>query len=173
MGGVGIYIHNSVKYIIKEKSADSTVNNNNIDYIVIQFIGNTNIAFACMYCLDKKLNNIISIIEHIKSLLHPTTSLIIDGDFNINLLDVTTDLAIDFFNNLHTYSLHPVITLPTRVTKTTSTLIDNFSCVISLLPLCSRVIKTDISDHYLIELSLNLPSSSNTAIKRNFSVKIN
>ena len=100
-GGVGIYIHNSVKYIIKEKSADSTVNNNNIDYIVIQLIGNTNIALACMYCPDIKLNNIVSIIKHIKSLLHPTTPLIIGGDFNINLLDVTTDLAIDFLNNIY------------------------------------------------------------------------
>ena len=45
-GGVRIYIHNSVKYIIKEKSADSTVNNNNIDYIVIQLIGNTNIYYT-------------------------------------------------------------------------------------------------------------------------------
>ena len=71
-------------------------------------------------------------------------------------------------NNLHTYSLLPVITLPTRVTKTTSTLIDNFLCDISLLSLCSSVIKTDISDYYLIELSLNLPSSSNTVTKRPF-----
>ena len=171
-GGVGIYIHNSVKYIIKKKSANSTVNNNNIDYIVIQLIGNTNIALACMYCPDKKLNNIVSIIEHIKfyytQLLDP---LIIGGDFNINLLDVTTDLAIDFLHNSHTYSLYPVITLLTRVTKTTSTLIDDFLCDISLLSLCSSVIKTDISDHYLIELSLNLPSSSNTVTKRNFSAK--
>ena len=74
-------------------------------------------------------------------------------------------------SNLHIYSLHPVITLPTRVTKTKSTLIDNFLCDISLLPLCSSVNKTDISDHYLIELSLNLLSSSNTETKRNFSVK--
>ena len=67
--------------------------------------------------------------------------------------------------------MHPVITLPTRVTKTTSTLIDNFLCDISLLSLCSSVIKTDISDHYLIELSLNFTSSSNTVTKRNFSAK--
>ena len=72
-GNVGIYIHNSVKYIITEKSADSTVKNNNIDYVVIQLIGNNNIALACMYCPDKKLNNIVSIIKHIKSSLHPTT----------------------------------------------------------------------------------------------------
>ena len=62
-----------------------------------------------MYCPDKKPNKIVSIIEHIKSLLHPTTPSISGGDFNINLLDVTTDLAIYFLNNLHTYSLHPII----------------------------------------------------------------
>ena len=53
-----------------------------------------------MYCPEKKLNNIVSIIQHIKFLLHPTTPLIIGGDFSINLLDVTTDLAIDFLNNI-------------------------------------------------------------------------
>ena len=95
-GGVGIYINNFVKYIIKENFADSTLNSNNKDYIVIKLIGNDNIALACMYCPDKKLNNIVSIIEHIKSLLYPTTPLIIGGNFNINSLDVTTDLAIDF-----------------------------------------------------------------------------
>ena len=33
------------------------------------------------------------------------------------------------------------------------------------------IIKTNFSDHYLKEMSLNLPSSSNTVTKRNFSAE--
>ena len=118
----------------------------------------------------KKLNNIVSINENIKSLLQPITAVIIGDDFNINLLDVITDFAIDFLKNLQSCSLHPVITLPTRVARTTSTVIDNFLRDTSLLPLCSSNI-TDCTDHYLIELSLNVHSSSNTVTKCNFSAK--
>ena len=44
--------------------------------------------------------------------------------------------------------------LPTRVTNNTVTLIDNFMCDFSLLPVRTCVVKIDISDLYLIALLL-------------------
>ena len=87
------------------------------------------------------------------------------------MLDVDSDLCNEFLDNVHTRSLHPVINLPTRVTDTSSTLIDNFLCNFSLLPVCLSVIKTDISDHYLVELGLNTPLATLAKTRRDFSFK--
>ncbi len=169
-GGVGMYIHNSLQFISKYNSSNQPGQFKNIDYLLIE-LPHSKISLACIYNPDKNLTNLISCIEHIKSLLHPTTRLIIGGDFNIDLLDGNSALAIDFLDILHTLSLHPIITLPTRVTVTSATLLDNFLCDISCLPIRSAVIKTDISDHYLIECSLNSTINNNNipTTKRNFS----
>ena len=126
------------------------------------------IAIACMYCPNGKLTEEISVIEYLKSLLNPAASLIIAGDSNIDLPNDKSNQAIDFINNTHNLSLHPIITLPTIVTTTSSTIIDNFFCDFNLLSLKSGVFKTDTSDHYLIELSLILNTQINTSIKRNY-----
>jgi hypothetical protein len=129
---------------------------------------NLNIALCCLYCPpNTKVADIITVIEHIKSLLNSQASLLIGGDFNINFLD--DGINADFLDNIHALSLHPVISLPTRVSNSSSTIIDNFLCDISLLPLSSGVVKTDISDHYLVEISLPVQNSVNIITRRNFS----
>ncbi len=82
---------------------------------------------------------------------------------------IQSNLSISLIN-LHAAALHPVISLPTRVTCSSSSLIDNFLCDISLLPVCSSVIKTDVSDHYAIEINLKSRalSSTNPKSKRLF-----
>ena len=47
-------------------------------------------------------------------------------------------------------SIHPIITLPTRVSLHSATLVDNFFCDFVLLPASASVIKTDIKDHFFI-----------------------
>ena len=91
-------------------------------------------------------------IDHIKSLLNQNTQLLLGGDININLLDVNSNLTVKFVNNLYAADLHLLINLPIRATETSATIIDNLFCDVSLLPLQSTVVRTDISDHYLIEI---------------------
>ena len=86
--------------------------------------------------------------------------------FNLNLLD-NSDVCTDFLSHLHACSQHPVITFPTRVIDFSSTLIDNFHCDISLLPVSANVLETDIGDHYLIEINFNLTTKNNFASKLN------
>ena len=107
--------------------------------------------------------------DHIKCLLNLNTQLIHGGDFNINLLDVNSSVTVDFVNNLNAAGLHPVITLPTRATETSAILIDNFFCDVSLLPMQSTVVRTDISDHYLFEIGLKTKLSMNPSAVHNFS----
>ncbi len=74
-------------------------------------------------------------------------------------------------NELHCLSLHPVISLPTRVTDTSTSLIDNFLCDFSLLPIESNVIKIDLSDHYMIQLKIDVSASTGEFIKRDSALK--
>ena len=133
---------------------------------------NLQLAVCLMYCPPQTSNMlIIENIKNLKSLSNSAFKFICCGDFNINLLNVTVDSTIAFVDDLHTLSLHPLITLPTRVSDSSSTLIDNFFCNFNLLPLNSAVIQTDISDHYTIAVQLNDNSRPSKRWARNYSNK--
>ena len=58
-----------------------------------------------------------------------TPEIIITGDFNIDLLKANTNATFsDFFDLVTTHNFIPKITLPTRFSERTATLIDNFLC---------------------------------------------
>ena len=125
-----------------------------------------------IYCPPKtKLNDINKMLQQLKTSSCAPSKLIIGGDYNINLLDSNSDISLEFIDNIHSLSLHPVISLPTRVADTSSTLIDNFLYDIYLLPIHTNVLKTDISDHYLIKLKIDIPIPNKIVSKRNYSNK--
>lgn len=166
-GGVGIYLHDTVHYQIISKSSNHNFTNN-IDYILIT-LSQFNVAICCMYCPPQtKLIDIMHAISALKEQVDHKFRFVVTGDFNINMIN-DTNLSTDFLNEMHALSLHPAITLPTRVTDNTATLIDNFMCDFSLLPVRSCVVKTDISDHYLIALLLSTNITNAPVKVRNFS----
>ncbi len=170
-GGVGIYLHDSIKYSMKVKSSVQPVVCHTVEYLAVELL-DYKIMLCCMYCPpNSSLADIMAVITYFKTLLSKKFSLIIGGDFNINLLDIDSDLVSDFLNNLHSLSLHPVISLPTRVSGSSSTIIDNFICDFSFLPLCSSVIKIDLSDHYLIEINLPVSIPTVYRFRRNLCIK--
>ena len=71
------------------------------------------------------------------------------GDFNINLLKYDCcNFANQFFNQLSSSGYTPLITKPTRITKSTATLIDNiFTNNLSRTEHLSGILINDISDH--------------------------
>ncbi|KAJ8030379.1 hypothetical protein HOLleu_26789 [Holothuria leucospilota] len=73
------------------------------------------------------------------------------GDFNIDLLShVSSSFKDNFENLLSSHCFYPTITYPTRVTDSTTTLIDNVFTNHYNLKLKSSIFETDISDHYPI-----------------------
>ena len=51
------------------------------------------------------------------------------GDYNLNLLKISNnELCNEFFDLITSHSLLPQITLPTRLSQTSGTLIDNILC---------------------------------------------
>ena len=71
------------------------------------------------------------------------------GNFKINLLNYEPNReTADFLNNMHSNSLVPYITLPTRITPRSKTLTDNiFFNEINEAAISGNLI-TDISDHH-------------------------
>ena len=71
------------------------------------------------------------------------------GDFNIDLLNYESNQeTADFLNKMHSNSLVPYITLPTRITPRSKTLIDNiFFNEINEAAISGNLI-SDISDHH-------------------------
>ena len=72
------------------------------------------------------------------------------GDFNINLLNYEPNReTADFLNNMYSNSLVRYITLPTRITPRSKTLIDNIFFSEINEAAVSRNLITDISDHHV------------------------
>ena len=123
-GGVEIYIHNSVKYIIKEKSADSIVNNNNIDYIVIQLIENTNIPLAYMLNNVDILNNFFtSVYKQAPKFQADQHHTIPDSNFGLFFSPITPDEIVDVFASISNSRALDNDGLPSEILKSNATLI--------------------------------------------------
>jgi hypothetical protein len=75
--------------------------------------------------------------------------LVLMGDFNINLLRSNNENEIGLFlDSMIANNLMPKITLPTRVTENTATLIDHIYSNIEKQDCLAGTLTTDISDHY-------------------------
>ena len=73
---------------------------------------------------------------------------ILTGDFNLNLLKHAKSPGVSkFLENLLSHNFMPQITLPTRITEKTTTLIDNMLINNNILNCISGNITTSISDH--------------------------
>ena len=93
-------------------------------------------------------------------------------DVDINSLDYSRNTIVrDFFDIAFQKSIFPVINRPTRVTKTSATIIDHIltnSIIDSLLH--SGIVKTDISDHFavfcLLKTNFEQSNIKNIIVKR-------
>jgi hypothetical protein len=88
----------------------------------------------------------------------------IAGDMNINLINYDHNLTLNYLTTLMTHNFFPCITLPTRITDTSATVIDHIFAKLSkqkdLLMIQSGNIFNDISDHlpnFLIMPTVSAP----------------
>ena len=96
------------------------------------------------------------------------SEIILAGDCNINLLKIhDRPIFNEFFDTIVSHSFYPQITLPTRFTDRSCTLIDNFFCKLSSLQTAAGIITTDISDHLPYCMSLKVPIVKDLSLKTN------
>ena len=70
------------------------------------------------------------------------------GDFNIDLIKCSSDDSTsDFFNLISSFNILPFITLPTRITNRSQTLIDNIFSNTSSAQIISGNLTSTVSDH--------------------------
>ena len=101
---------------------------------------------------DQKL---VKFLQHLTQ-KHNNNKIILAADWNIDFLKINTNHKIDqFLNNLHSFGFLPVITVPTRITERSATLLDNFFINCSNNVYQTHAIYEDISDHLPILLKIN------------------
>ena len=156
VGGVGIFTHKSLKIKIRNDLYIKSTNNNIIENVWMT-VSKSNKKFI-LGCLYRHPNSFISefcqLIETPLSKLnrgkHPCIFL---GDTNIDILKIKASSAVgDYLDCLISNNFLPTLLFPTRVTRTSSTLIDHISYFdpdhSARNKINSGSIVCDISDHY-------------------------
>ena len=98
--------------------------------------------------IENFLNEITPVISNIAK---NNCNIVISGDFNIDLLQINERVKYQkYFDAFVTNSLFPLITLPTRESKHSSTLIDQIFCKLKNFSDLdsSGILKSNLSDHY-------------------------
>ena len=93
---------------------------------------------------------------------------VIAGDMNINLGRDLNSAENEYVCLLNSVYFVPVISLPTRVTNTTASIVDHIWT--NVLHYDSGVITTDITDHFLTYIALPFPLSSDTQMKKSYRI---
>jgi hypothetical protein len=92
----------------------------------------------------------------VNSLQKKDSCVIFAGDYNIDLLKHGSKSNVsNFVDSIHSHGLFPTITLPTRVTTHSATLLDNIFINLPITVAISGVIKCDISDHWPVFVVCN------------------
>ena len=152
-GGVTLFIKNSIYFI---RRIDLEIFNEDVETVCVEIPKNVinskaNLIVILVYRPpDRDISVCTEYINDVMNKLNSEKSLIyILGDFNINLLNTDKHVqSSDFLETMYLFSLFPFITKPTRVTKSTATLIDNiYSNHIHNNVSFNGILYTDITDH--------------------------
>ena len=127
-GGALLYISNNFNY--RPRTDLSIYKPCHLESIFVEIIipRKANLIVGCIYrhpCMSiNEFNDLFSPI--LQKLSSENKTIVLLGDFNIDLVKCSTDInTSDFFNLVSSYNLLPYITLPTRITDRSQTLIDN------------------------------------------------
>ena len=156
-GGTSLYISSDL-ISFERKDLSDIMSSTNLESTFVQItrICKSDIIVGCIYKHpNMKVEDFIS--SHLEpfcdKILSENKTFILLGDFNIDLLKYDSNKWIDkFLDVINSNSLQPTITIPTRITTTSETLIDNIFMSQSLFSADNSNIITgnilaDVSDH--------------------------
>ena len=152
-GGVCIYVHNSVSF--KERP-DLSSNTNDCESLAIEVEQTQSKNFIVSVMYRPPPGNIKKFLETVKHAFDTCRNkqIYFLGDYNVNLLQFNSSNVVkDFVNLVFEHGCLLTINKPTRVTRKSSTVIDNIITNSFLNDnLESGIIETDISDHFPVFL---------------------
>jgi len=132
------------------------------ELLVIELVVRYAIIVICI-CRspDGKIGTFFNKLEMIiRKLIVKHKTLILFGDWNINFLQ-TSPHTRELNNLLLRYNLKHTVNVPTRITKTTATLLDVVTTKEKKSIKSLRVMDLGLSDHYVQIISISIPEFSN------------
>ena len=145
-GGVAIYIRNDIRFKLR-----SDLQIENTEYIFIEILNNNakNAIVGVIYRPPSR--NVDIFLDKLGSCLDIITQenkdVYLMGDFNINLLKSDSNSTLTFTSLLSSYTFHPHVSNPTRISDTSKTLIDNIFSNVCNKTFNNGILYYDISDH--------------------------
>ena len=151
-GGVAILSHHQLN---ATQRADLSVNDDHIECVFVDIspspLWNVRATIGVVYrppnaCVSSFFESLTSIMSRAGA---ERKLCFLMGDLNINLLSTDSNSNADKLTDIiYSHSFRPLIDQPTRITATSSTLIDNILCNDITERQISGLLQTDISDHF-------------------------
>lgn len=159
--GAAVYLHENLKYISRQDLSTKPVEFQSA-FVEISSTSSPNLIIGSVY--RSPSFDHASFLKHLDEIIHKISTsnkrCIIAGDFNIDLLQQSNSLIADnFLTSLSLGGFIPSITLPTRITSSSASLIDNFYINFPQSLIRSGILIDDISDHLPIFLSIDQNNS--------------
>ena len=154
-GGAMLYIQNEITCKPRHDLNSIAYKSKELESVFVEVItpGQKNTIIGCIYrhpCMDLEEFNDEILNLLMEQICKEGKNIFLLGDFNVDLMNTQfDDQTSQFFDILTSSLMVPHITVPTRVTLTSSTLIDNiFSNSLNFCDGTSGNLTSNISDHY-------------------------
>lgn len=144
-GGVCAYIRNDISFTLADYLSVDDLESVWLELLLPK---TKPIVIGTCYRPPKQ-NNFLEFFDTAFKLIRPECEVIILGDFNICMKNKISVLFKNYCNILNMFSLKQLIAEPTRITASSSSLIDHILCNNEDKVSQSGVIKVGISDHFL------------------------
>ena len=156
-GGVALFVTTDFKCRIVECMTTAITDLFECVTVEIDMENKRNAVVTCIYRTPgSKIETFNEHLEKVLCQLNEKKMYILCGDVNIDLLSLHRQVpASDYLEMLYSRGLYPLITKPTRITSTCSTLIDHIFTNILESKTKSGVLINDISDHLPVFLVYN------------------
>ena len=160
-GGLAFYIHKNWNFKVKDDIIDSPFweemyieITDPVDPLKVKFtIGN---IYRPPHSTIGHLTSFIDYFSRKLTLLSTRANTFVCGDYNINLLTLhSNEHTSNYFDGILSSGFLPAITLPTRLSNTSS-LIDNIFVSKQGNMNCAAILENEISDHQVIAINTNL-----------------
>ena len=145
-----LYVNSKLDHYVRD---DLSVIEDDYETIWIEINNHKSKNLLCCCLYRHPTSNVTNFNNHVSSILQKVQkenkSLLIMGDFNINLVNYDSHPETnDFINLMVSHYLLPHILHPTRVTDHSATIIDNIFCNTLEFETQSGNLLTKISDHF-------------------------
>ena len=163
-GGLAIYISEKFTYTVLDIMVPNQLSHL-FDCLFIEIMGGKKSIIIGILYRSPSLNSIKELCDFLNPTLNKLKSLnkevIIAGDLNIDLLkyDSHSETAC-FLDMFLEHGFIPKITLPTRVTHTSATLIDHIFIKVTDTSTSCGTITSDITDHYMNFITFEIQTTS-------------